>query len=65
MIDGDYETKYHEVARLQHWEIERLHGELNELRTQNSRLLDWTIMGEEPDAPAQPHGKRIEGGLLP
>jgi hypothetical protein len=42
-------AKYQQVARLQYTEIERLHAELGQLRTENRRLLDW-IMGKEPDA---------------
>jgi hypothetical protein len=49
MSDVDYEYKFREIARLQHKEIERLHGELDKLRAENQRLLNW-IMGEGPDA---------------
>jgi hypothetical protein len=42
-------AKYQRVARLQYAEIERLRGQLDQLRTENQRLLDW-IMGEAPDA---------------
>jgi hypothetical protein len=49
MSDVDYEHKFREVARLQHAEIERLHGELDQMRIENQRLVSW-IMGDEPDA---------------
>jgi hypothetical protein len=49
MSDIDYEYKFREVARLQHAEIGRLHGQLDQLKAENQRLVDW-IMGEGPDA---------------
>jgi hypothetical protein len=42
-------ARYQQVARLQYAEIERLHGQLNQLRAENQRLISW-IMGDEPDA---------------
>ena len=51
MSDG-YESEYQEVARLQYDEIEKLRAALDQLRTENQRLLRW-IMGEEPDALAE------------
>jgi hypothetical protein len=51
-MSDDYESEYQEVARLQYEEIEKLRAALDQLRTENQRLLRW-IMGEEPDALAE------------
>jgi hypothetical protein len=51
-MPDDYESEYQEVAKLQFEEIARLRTALDQLRTENQRLLRW-IMGEEPDALAE------------
>jgi hypothetical protein len=48
-MSENWDSQYAQVARLQHAELERLHAELDQLRTENQRLIAW-IMGDGPDA---------------